>query len=553
MATVMSIALDRVATDVVRRDARVHLVELAREMSGRLDEGMYSWRRTVETLASLRQIRDPATDANDNRMTLDRLHQNYEEIAWIGMASTEGRVLVSANGVLEGVDVSTRPWFKAGLHAPYMGDVHEAKLLAAILPAPANGDPLRFVDVAAPVYGLDSQLRGVLGVHLAWSWARQVEDKVFSPERRARGVETFVLNREGHVLLAPPGLEASRMPTSLALAKDRIDGAELRWSSGDYATGAISTKGFGGAESLGWTVVVRQPVAAAYASARQLQAIVVTAGVAFALLFALFGVVLAGVLARPLTALIDVADRLRFGEETAQIPVTGFYREARRLGASLRHLVAALDGERRKLAALNASLEQQVLERTTLLDTANQHLFSVLGERDKLIGQLEQLANTDGLTGLLNRRALFARADIELRRVQRQGGQFSLILLDIDHFKRINDGYGHDVGDEALRQLAACLKQELRDMDVPARLGGEEFVILLSDGDMEAALALSERLRERVAALDIPTAKEPIRMTASFGVADWEKGLSVEDVISRADDALYRAKHAGRNRVYAWS
>ncbi|KQP37217.1 diguanylate cyclase [Pseudorhodoferax sp. Leaf274] len=166
--------------------------------------------------------------------------------------------------------------------------------------------------------------------------------------------------------------------------------------------------------------------------------------------------------------------------------------------------------------------------------------------------ELRRLATTDALTGVANRGHFMARAASELQRARRYGRPLAIVMLDIDHFKQINDQYGHSAGDEAIRQATAACCAMVRQQDLVGRLGGEEFGILLPEADMEAALHLAERLRERIAAMHVPLSPHcALRMTASFGVAQWQDGEGADALLGHADSALYAAKHAGRNRVCA--
>lgn len=158
----------------------------------------------------------------------------------------------------------------------------------------------------------------------------------------------------------------------------------------------------------------------------------------------------------------------------------------------------------------------------------------------------EALARTDPLTGLLNRRAFLERCEQEQLRLARHPGPLSLALLDLDHFKRINDRSGHQAGDQALREFAAGLGRTLRASDVVARIGGEEFAVLMPESDQAVAVAIGERIRAE-AAVELPNGK----LTTSVGVAEWDGRESFESWFARADRALYRAKAAGRNRVEA--
>jgi two-component system cell cycle response regulator len=166
--------------------------------------------------------------------------------------------------------------------------------------------------------------------------------------------------------------------------------------------------------------------------------------------------------------------------------------------------------------------------------------------------RLEQLAHTDPLTRTLNRRALTERLAAEMERVRRYNTMVSLLLLDIDHFKQINDTYGHLAGDDVLVEISAMLQRMVRAVDMVSRYGGEEFVVVLPETGAAGAEAFAERLRELIEGhLFARMRGAPIRVTTSIGVSSFPGfGVdSVDDLISAADQALYRAKSEGRNRV----
>lgn len=167
--------------------------------------------------------------------------------------------------------------------------------------------------------------------------------------------------------------------------------------------------------------------------------------------------------------------------------------------------------------------------------------------------RLEQLAQTDPLTQLLNRRALTERITAEMERALRYDSSLALLMIDLDHFKSVNDTYGHLVGDDVLRDIATLLTQTLRTTDVAARYGGEEFLALLPETDDAGAEAFAERIRAAIEAHAFGTRLDQpgLRLTASIGVASFPAARieSVEDLYARADAALYRAKADGRNRV----
>ncbi len=161
---------------------------------------------------------------------------------------------------------------------------------------------------------------------------------------------------------------------------------------------------------------------------------------------------------------------------------------------------------------------------------------------------LEHLMLTDPLTGVGNRRMLELRLDDEILRAERYRRALTVVYFDLDHFKQVNDKYGHDVGDTVLRQVADSLVANLRQSDHVARMGGEEFVTLLTETGLDDAVTLVERMRAAVAALQIPGL--PQHITISAGLAQWREGENAETLLRRADQALYRAKASGRNSAF---
>lgn len=207
---------------------------------------------------------------------------------------------------------------------------------------------------------------------------------------------------------------------------------------------------------------------------------------------------------------------------------------------------------------LNARLQQDAQQET--------HIFwslSSAGQRDKLYQELlvarqqlehkasmlQTLSHTDELTGLLNRRAFIERAERALQLQQYAPKDLALLMLDIDHFKTINDQFGHDAGDQALRQLGLMLRQSGRQSDCIARFGGEEFILLLPETDRQAAVCLAERLRRQVHAIWVGER----HLTISLGISTLGAGqtASFAWLFKQADLALYQAKHAGRDQLVA--
>ncbi|NTV10220.1 MAG: diguanylate cyclase [Zoogloea sp.] len=163
--------------------------------------------------------------------------------------------------------------------------------------------------------------------------------------------------------------------------------------------------------------------------------------------------------------------------------------------------------------------------------------------------QLRQLATTDSLTGIWNRRYFLEEAERDIERARRYRHPLSVVMLDIDHFKRVNDNFGHHAGDETLVAFTEACAKVLRAGDVFGRLGGEEFAILLQETEAETALDVCERLRSTVARIEVANLKGIIRITVSIGVAQLYDDESAESLLNRADASLYQAKQQGRDRV----
>ncbi len=175
-------------------------------------------------------------------------------------------------------------------------------------------------------------------------------------------------------------------------------------------------------------------------------------------------------------------------------------------------------------------------------------------ENGILYAKMETMATTDGLTGLLNHRTFQTRFEDLLARASRNGGKVAVLLCDVDHFKKVNDTYGHPVGDEVLRRVARVLQDVPRKIDIPCRYGGEEFAILLDNVDIVQAKAVADRIRIEVSKVVVDTDKGPFSVTQSIGVSAYpDDGSDRAALIERADLALYHAKHTGRNRVVTWA
>ena len=222
----------------------------------------------------------------------------------------------------------------------------------------------------------------------------------------------------------------------------------------------------------------------------------------------------------PIAAIVRMAEKLASGDLKARATATG--------AVELQTLATTLNDAARKLGGTQELLEAEVARRTEELRDANE--------------RLETLALTDPLTGLFNRRYLDQALALEVTRQRRHKRPFSLLMIDVDHFKRFNDTYGHPRGDDLLRELARVIQSSLRASDIVARVGGEEIVAVLLDVELPTAEVAAEKVRAAVEKIG--------KVTVSIGLASWPKhGETPDEVIEVADKALYASKTGGRNRV----
>ncbi|UTW51027.1 diguanylate cyclase [bacterium SCSIO 12827] len=167
--------------------------------------------------------------------------------------------------------------------------------------------------------------------------------------------------------------------------------------------------------------------------------------------------------------------------------------------------------------------------------------------------ELTRLATTDFLTGVWNRRRFMELGEAEVARVRRSGRSFGMAMMDVDHFKSVNDTHGHDAGDNVLRALAEACVDRLRNVDIVGRMGGEEFALILPETDPQGAMLTVERLREYLGGLAIPIDSGTLNVTVSIGVTTVrDPSDTIEGALKRADEALYKAKGSGRNRTVAY-
>jgi diguanylate cyclase (GGDEF)-like protein len=252
-----------------------------------------------------------------------------------------------------------------------------------------------------------------------------------------------------------------------------------------------------------------------------------------------------------LAALYEFTLAISQGELGRPLAVKGSMAGAlKTLHAALRHLTwqtqRVASGDFSQRVAFMGEFSEAFNSMVVALEAARSELGQRNEELQRLALQLEELATHDPLTGAFNRRKLNELTAAEISRAQRYGQPLSLFILDIDHFKDVNDTHGHEAGDAVLVALADLLRAGIRATDSLARWGGEEFVVLSPAIGLPETATLAERLRATLAAREFDAVGQ---VTASFGVADYHSGDTADSLFARADQALYRAKDGGRDRV----
>ena len=535
VTTVGSALLAREQATEMAHDA---LQQVARSLAARLDQDMAERLREIRNMAVLDPLQPHwLENTRSLRNVLEMMQRTLPDYAWIGFADRDGRVRAATGGILEGASVGSRPWFVNGIRQPAVEDVHAAVLLESLLKPHVDGTPFRFVDAAAPVSDASGQVVGVLGAHLSWRWADVVRREVLSSRRPELKEDIIVLDRSGKVLLGPD-LGSAPYTTAQLTAGQFID----RRAGGDRLVAISATRGRGDYAGLGWIVVALQPLDTALAGADRLTGLILLLGLGAAVLGVVGIGLIAGRLSRPLTQLTEAVDRIGRQPNARMTNRVHGSPEVLRLSTAVRSLLRRIgmaEEDARQIRAESSDAVHAAEDRVRRLG-ADLHAMQVL-------------ADTDALTGLLNRRAFLPLAKDAMSYFKRYRRGICVLMIDIDHFKRVNDLYGHAAGDEVIRQISRIIKDAVRTTDKAARFGGEEFVVLLRETDLQGAAIFADRIRQTVAGTVFEPDGQRLRATISVGMAGAEvTDDDIDRTIERADRALYAAKSGGRNCVRAF-
>jgi diguanylate cyclase (GGDEF)-like protein len=532
----------------MRESTGQNLEEVAVQLRDKIELDLHERYRDLKIAAAITSQRLKQKHSPEIVPLLDALADNFPSYAWIGLISPEGTVMSSTDNLLKGMNVGHRPWFQAARDKPFLGDAHEAALLADKL-ANKSDIPLRFVDIAVPLKSDSGELIAVLGAHLYLDWVAGLGQSLLAPLQERLASELIVADKEGVVLIGPDNTVGEKLSDPL-IAAARSDQAghltmtmNLR-SSGetrDYLVGFSRLRDREEYASFNWMVLVRKPAEQAFLPARDLRNTILAVGILMALLLILLGSSTARLATRPLLQMAREANDLDPDNPDTLIKQRDDYEEVKVLSTVLRELIRRLAEKTRQMNQLNTTLEQRVADRTRELEEANR--------------RLEETVRTDALSGLNNRRYLFELGKTAIKKAVRAGTPVSAIMFDADFFKKVNDTYGHAVGDKALIHMSSLASGAVRDVDLLARIGGEEFAVLLENTSEDGAAEVAERLRTAIADSPLPLERGNLALSVSVGVASFvpDGPDELDTLLVQADKALYAAKTAGRNRVCLYS
>ncbi|MDO9419322.1 MAG: diguanylate cyclase [Herminiimonas sp.] len=375
------ILVDHFATGYAKQQAYERLQQLSWQMRDSLDRGITRVIDQTRVVADLNTVRD-ANNPDEIRQIFDNLQNKFTNYAWIGLTDPSGVVYAATGGLLQGVNVSERPWFKNGQQQLFTGDYHPALLLEKKLPE-IEGN-WRFVDVSLPVKRSNGEYRGVLGVHLSWEWARGVADALLIPADRQYQVEVLVVRDDGMIILGPDYLQETKINTSsLGLARSgKVGAVSEKWPDGRrYLTGYSQTGVNSTDSSLKWSVLIRQPEEIALATFHDLQQQILMVGGGIGLLLAIVAVGLTRRLAKPLD---DLSAAIMLQNEDGMIdtiPILDGYHEVHLLSMTLADMVARERQHVIHLRSLNENLEHLVLERTSEIEQKAKALEDSLAQQ----------------------------------------------------------------------------------------------------------------------------------------------------------------------------
>ncbi|HPB76989.1 MAG TPA: cache domain-containing protein, partial [Chromatiaceae bacterium] len=355
--------ITQVYQDELIKDRGLALRDLAQAAAAVVGADLQERQREITLLAQSPLYREAPLDSPAIHDSLTRVQRAYTRYSWIGLADAQGQVRNATGDLLLGADVSRRPWFQQGLTGPAIGDLHEALLLSKLLPAPPDGQTIRFIDFASPVHDPQGQVRGVLAAHAHWDWAGEVMRLLAPLQATQTGLELFIVNRQGRILYPEAAGTPAQIPTALAAETPFLS---LDWGdAGPYLSALAPVAEVLPDRPLGWSIATRQPRARVLAEVTGLRtAMMLLAGLAV-VFFAALAWWSAARFSRPLERLVGLAQRIEQEDDVALPPAaTASTAEFQALDEALHAMATTLIQRRVELQRINRGLEAEIARRT---------------------------------------------------------------------------------------------------------------------------------------------------------------------------------------------
>jgi diguanylate cyclase (GGDEF)-like protein len=504
----------------IKQELRVVTAQVSRELDLWLKDRLYDVRvfsSSYVVLENLDKIVDKGVEHVENVVALRRLKDylksvrekivDYEELMLLDL---EGKIVATSSKQATSVTLPNKwlPRAQANKHTigkPYWDETLQAGVVV----------------ITQPIRAASERLLGVLTAKINF----RTISKTLQNYAQGEIGELYLITAAGTLLVSSRPISATFLETKLLGSTTRKlflgEGDPQRYSGyhDEPVVGALKRM-----SELDWGVVAEKERAKAYAQIVRLRNVTLMLVVGLLLFIGLGAYLLGLTLVRPLDRLTRGASKVAAGDLEVDLPVLSGS-EVGYLTEVFNDMVARLRQGREQLAVINETLRKKNKE-------------------------LHELSITDSLTGLYNRKHLMETLENEVARSKRHKHDFSVLVIDIDHFKDYNDTYGHLAGDEVLSRLATVFKESVRSCDYVARYGGEEFILVLPEIGPEDGVKAAERIRKKVAKESFAGDGKPIQITVSVGVASYPKdGDDSQSIIRHADTALYKSKESGRNRV----
>lgn len=511
---------DRFETEKVAQDLRSITAQNVRQLDlwrkeriyeVRVFSGSYEVSENVEKLARGRLSQaiegDVIRRLKEYLKSVREKFVDYEELL---VLNADGQVLATSANQVSALSLPPNWRKQVQADTPIVSEVYEDKVLqkAGVL-------------VAVPIRDQNSRFIGVLAVKLN---LRTIEE-ILKHSVLGKTGHAYVISQGGAVITSshssPSEVMKLELPFVLSQPVSEAEAALEEYSDpdGKEVIGTLQRM-----SQMDWGIVAQIEKKEVYAQASRIRVLTMTICLGLLLTIGLTAYFLGLTIVRPLDRLTSGAAKVAAGDFEVKLSVVG-HSEVRYLTEIFNTMVARLRTDREELARINATLT-------------------------KTNEELRTLSTTDSLTGLYNRRHFMETLANEVTRAGRLKHILTVMMIDVDHFKKFNDAFGHQAGDALLKKIGVIFKDSIRSIDYAGRYGGDEFIILLPEIGSQRALEVVDRLRERVSAKTLTSETEGLPVSLSIGVAELPThGETKEAIIASADNALYHAKRNGRNRV----